>query len=135
MRKANSYLFVYGTLLDQENEFAAYLNQNCSFYAKGRFKGALYDAGAYPAAIFLPESSGYVYGKIFVIRTPNEVLKQLDDYEGYGTDQAYPNLFIRERLKIETAKNLIPCWVYLYNLPVDGLLPITSGNYFIKNLQ
>ena len=34
----NNYLFVYGTLLDDGNEFAIYLKNNCSFYAEGRFK-------------------------------------------------------------------------------------------------
>jgi gamma-glutamylcyclotransferase (GGCT)/AIG2-like uncharacterized protein YtfP len=129
MEQAGSYLFVYGTLLDQRNEFAVYLKRNCSFYGDGKFKGKLYDTGEYPAAIFLPESTNYVYGKIFLMNKPATLLKQLDDYEGYGSNQTQTNLFIREQIAIETAKRLMICWVYLYNLPVTGLKLIASGDY------
>jgi len=45
MKENNNYLFVYGTLLDESNEFAIYLKQNCSYYSKGKFRGRLYDLG------------------------------------------------------------------------------------------
>jgi len=129
MEQTSNYLFVYGTLLDADNEFAIYLNNNCSFYAKGKFKGRLYDIDEYPGAIADRNSTTYVYGSIFLIHNPIPVLKQLDVYEGFGDDQQQPNLFIRELMAIETVDSYIDCWVYLYNLPVEELVLIESGDY------
>ena len=129
MKEAPSWLFVYGTLLDKQNEFGAYLNAKCSFYAEGRFKGRLYDIGEYPGAVTDTAGSDYVYGKIFTVNDPDNVLKRLDYYEGFGADQAKPNLFIRERIVIETDNKPVMCWVYLYNLQVEGLRLIKSGKY------
>ena len=129
MTQTRNYLFVYGTLLDTGNEFAAYLNNNCSFYTKGKFKGRLYDIGEYPGAVADHDSPGYVYGSIVSIRNPTTVLNQLDDYEGFGDDQQQPDLFIRELMAIETDEGLTDCWIYLYNLPVEGLVLIESGDY------
>ncbi|WP_183572031.1 gamma-glutamylcyclotransferase family protein [Mucilaginibacter sp. X5P1] len=129
MKKTSNYLFVYGTLLDAGNKFAAYLTNNCSFYTKGKLKGRLYDIGEYPGAVADSNSPDYVYGSIVSINNPITVLKQLDDYEGFGADQQQPNLFIREIKAIETEGGFIDCWVYLYNLPVKRLVLIESGDY------
>ncbi len=126
---SNDYLFVYGTLLDDYNEFGRYLKHNCSFFAKGRFKGRLYDIGEYPGAVADALSPGYVYGSIYIMNNEIEILKVLDDYEGFGGDQQQPNLFVREVIEVETDKGLIYCEVYLYNLSVDGLRVIESGDY------
>lgn len=129
MEEVSTYLFVYGTLLDKQNEFGAHLNENCSFYADGRFKGRLYDIGEYPGAVLDPESENYVLGKIFLVTDPTEVLRLLDDYEGFGPGQTQPNLFAREFIAIETDNALINCWVYLYNLATEGFRLIASGKY------
>lgn len=122
------YLFVYGSLLDKQNEFGAYLNANCTFYAEGRFRGKLYDIGEYPGAI-LADVNNYVHGKIYRVNDAKQVFKQLDYYEGFGPEEAQPNLFTRELLTIEVVNETVECWMYLYNLPVDGLRLIESGIY------
>ena len=129
MKKNSNYLFVYGTLLDEQNEFAIYLKQNCSYYSKGRFRSRLYDLGEYPGAIADENYPGYIYGSIFELKNTAETLKYLDDYESFGEDQEQPNLFIREMAEVETDSRRINCWVYLYNLPVEGVRVIESGNY------
>jgi gamma-glutamylcyclotransferase (GGCT)/AIG2-like uncharacterized protein YtfP len=125
----NNYLFVYGTLLDDGNEFAIYLKNNCSYYAEGRFKGRLYDIGEYPGAVADSDSAGYIYGSIYVMNNATEALKLLDDYEGFGDEQEQPNLFVRRIIEVETGNELVKCEVYLYNLNVDGLREIEDGNY------
>jgi len=129
MKENSNYLFVYGTLLDESNEFAIYLKQNCSYYSKGRFRSRLYDLGEYPGAIADENYPGYIYGSIFELKNTAETLKYLDDYESFGEDQEQPNLFIREMAEVETDSRRINCWVYLYNLPVEGVRVIESGNY------
>jgi gamma-glutamylcyclotransferase (GGCT)/AIG2-like uncharacterized protein YtfP len=131
MKENSNYLFVYGTLLDESNEFAIYLKQNCSYYSKGKFRGRLYDLGEYPGAIADENYPSYVYGRILELKNTAEALRYLDDYEGFGDDQKQPNLFIRVMLGIETDGELIDCWVYLYNLPVENFRVIESGDYMV----
>ena len=58
------YLFVYGSLMNYDNEFAIYLNNNSRSYTKGNFNGLLYDMGEYPGAIFNKNTTYLVYGCI-----------------------------------------------------------------------
>ena len=130
MKEINSYLFVYGTLLDERNKFAAYVQENCNFYKHAKFSGRLYDIGEYPGAILDTEDNGFVYGSIYVMSDPAQTLKILDDYEGFGEDLPQPNEFIRNLLAVETKDERVNCWVYLYNLPVNGFRQIISGDYW-----
>jgi gamma-glutamylcyclotransferase (GGCT)/AIG2-like uncharacterized protein YtfP len=129
MTSPTCHLFVYGTLLDDKNEFGNYLKNNCTFYQNGRFNGRLYDIGDYPGAVYQPEFDGFVNGSIFVINSAEKTLKILDDYEGFGEEQPQPNEFIRELIEVKTDGAPISCWVYLYSLPVDGKRQIISGKY------
>ncbi len=123
------YLFVYGTLLDADNEFAVFMRKHCSFLKKGKFKGRLYDLGEYPGAVLDFKADGCVYGSIYFMDNAPLVLEKLDDYEGYGPDHEQPNLFIRRLVEIETNARPIDCWVYLYNRDVDGLKAIPDGTW------
>lgn len=123
----NELLFVYGSLLNTDNEFANYLNSNALIYGTGKIKGVLYDIGEYPGAVIAAE--GYIFGTIFKLNNADGALKILDDYEGFGSGQEQPNLFVRELMPVETGTFVINCWVYLYNRPVKGLPQIPSGDY------
>jgi gamma-glutamylcyclotransferase (GGCT)/AIG2-like uncharacterized protein YtfP len=125
----NKLLFVYGTLLIADNEFAVYLKNNSSVLSSGKFKGKMYDIGTYPGVIPDPENKRVVSGSVCQLNDPQEVFKILDDYEGFGGNQQQPYLFVRELLSIETPDGPVSCWIYLYNLSVDGLFEITSGDY------
>ena len=129
MEEINSFLFVYGTLLDDSNEFAVYLKQHCNFYSKGKLSGRLYDLGEYPGAILDENTDSYIHGSIVKLIDPNETLKRLDNYEGYGDDQDQPNLFLREIALVETGNGAMNCWIYVYNFSVEGFRPIESGDY------
>src|SRR6185437_5400829 len=121
-----SYLFVYGTLLQKGNKFAVFLNENSRFYGKGRVSGKLYDIGDYPGLILQPGSQQFVYGNIYEMAQPETTLRMLDDYESFGEDHPQPNEFIRVLTAIESKSEVLDCWVYLYNLAVDGLQNIVS---------
>ncbi|MEO7214384.1 gamma-glutamylcyclotransferase family protein [Mucilaginibacter sp.] len=121
------YLFVYGTLLQNGNQFARYLNQHCDFIITGKIAGILYDIGEYPGLV-IDHNADYVFGSIYQIRNA-EVLKEIDIYEGVGADEEHPNLYLRINHSFETAEGPIDAWVYIYNLPVKGFPRITSGDY------
>lgn len=128
-------LFVYGTLLQSNNPFGSYLQNNSRYLNPGKFKGSLYDIGEYPGAVYNVNASTYVYGHLVSLINTEESFKILDDYEGYGIEQDQPNEFIRELVDIETEAGPWRCWTYLYNLPVNGFTRIVSGNYedYISN--
>jgi gamma-glutamylcyclotransferase (GGCT)/AIG2-like uncharacterized protein YtfP len=124
----NDLLFVYGSLLDGDNEFGDYLMHNADFVGLANFKGRLYDCGEYPGA--LTDNKGYdIKGNIYRLRDATAALAVLDEYEGSGADQEQPNLFIRKPMTATCNDQLVECWVYLYNLSVEGLTEITSGDY------
>jgi gamma-glutamylcyclotransferase (GGCT)/AIG2-like uncharacterized protein YtfP len=125
----NNLLFVYGTLLNKDNEYALYLKNNSRFHSYGKTKGKLYDIGEYPGAILLPKGEDYIYGSILELDHPEDIFPIIDDYEGYGNGQSVPNEFIRLIASVETSSTIINCWVYVYNLPIEGLKLIKNGRY------
>lgn len=129
MKENHSYLFVYGTLLDENNQFGAYLKNNCHFFQHGKFKGKLYNIGNYPGAISEPDGDAYVFGSIFILNNPDEILKILDEYEGVGPELPQPTEYTRELIDIEAGDAFTKCWIYLYNLSVENLALIKEGRY------
>ncbi|MGZ3777464.1 MAG: gamma-glutamylcyclotransferase family protein [Mucilaginibacter sp.] len=126
----NDKLFVYGTLLDEYNKYGIYLRDNSRFFATAKIHGKLYDIGEYPGAVLLTEGTDYIYGTILELDNPHEVLALVDMYEGFGDDQPQPNEFVRLLAQVETEAGTFDCWIYLYNLPVNGLIAIKDGRYF-----
>jgi gamma-glutamylcyclotransferase (GGCT)/AIG2-like uncharacterized protein YtfP len=124
----SALLFIYGTLLNHNNEFAVYLKEHSHFFANGKLRGRLYDIGEYPGAV-LDDSDEYIYGVILQVDDPEVVFLEIDDYEGYGDEQPEPNEFIRISADIETASEIVHCYTYVYNLPVGGLEKIEGGRY------
>ncbi|MES2063808.1 MAG: gamma-glutamylcyclotransferase family protein [Bacteroidota bacterium] len=122
-------LFVYGTLLQPGNSFADYLKQNCTYLSPGKTKALLYDIGEYPGAIITANTDSYIHGSIFKLLHPKQNLRVIDDYEGFGPEQEQPNLYIRTVVPVETNPGIVNAWIYLYNLPVNGLLQIATGSY------
>ncbi|MBS1503578.1 MAG: gamma-glutamylcyclotransferase [Bacteroidetes bacterium] len=129
----NDKLFVYGTLLDRSNKYGVYLKDNSTHYSNGKVQGRLYDIGDYPGAVLTSGEEEYVYGTILKLTDPEETLIVLDEYEGFGEDLLQPNEFIRVLTSAETALGIMDCWIYLYNLPIDGIKRIVSGQYPGRN--
>ncbi|MBD1364620.1 gamma-glutamylcyclotransferase [Mucilaginibacter sp. ZT4R22] len=121
------YLFVYGTLLQNDNQFGRYLTQHCNFIITGKIAGILYDIGEYPGLV-IDKNAGYVFGSVYQIHNTH-VLSEIDSYEGVGAIEEQPNLYLRINHPIETAEGIIEAWLYVYNLPVDGRPQIVSGDY------
>ncbi|SDF66648.1 gamma-glutamylcyclotransferase family protein [Mucilaginibacter sp. P25] len=128
METTSQFLFVYGTLLQPGNEFAAYLNKHCKFIGDGRIRGRLYDIGQYPGAVIGNTEERYIYGSIFMMDDPETILKVVDDYEGIGELYNHHE-YIREKVDIFTDNGDINCWMYLYNLPVAAYNEVTTGDY------
>jgi gamma-glutamylcyclotransferase (GGCT)/AIG2-like uncharacterized protein YtfP len=124
----NDLLFVYGTLLSTNNEFAKYLRQNATFYNTGKIKGRLYDMGNYPGVIANTGKDYDIVGSIYQLKSA-DAWKTIDGYESYGEGQPQPYLYIRKMLPVTTPDGVIEAWVYIYNLSVEGLVEIEGGDY------
>jgi len=124
----NDLLFVYGTLLDDDNKYGVYLRDNSRFYSEAAVKGKLYDIGEYPGAVLCDECD-LIYGVILQMDDPGATLGLLDIYEGFGASQPQPNEFIRVQAEAQTTSGPVECWIYLYNLPTCGLILTENGRY------
>ena len=125
----NDKLFVYGTLLDEDNKYGVYLRDNSKFYSQGTVKGKLYNIGEYPGAVLLPNNEDAIYGIILKMDDPETALELIDIYEGFGEGHQQPNEFIRILTDADTENGPVTCWIYVYNLPTQGLILIESGRY------
>ena len=135
MEEINPYLFVYGTLLEKDNDFARRLVESSHLYGRGKLSGRLYDTGKYPGVILNTNNDNFVYGNIYLLTNPEATLKKLDYYEGFGENEVQPNEFVRRLTTIESLGKLLECWVYEYNLPVDQLTQIISGDYLSREVK
>jgi gamma-glutamylcyclotransferase (GGCT)/AIG2-like uncharacterized protein YtfP len=122
-------LFIYGTLLDGDNNFSMLLKSNSEFLSPGKIKGRLYHLGNYPAAVADPCATGYVYGEVYRLVCPELILPVLDAYEGIHPDEPALNEYRRERCDIDLGGQMLKCWVYLLNTGEDGLSIIPSGRW------
>jgi gamma-glutamylcyclotransferase (GGCT)/AIG2-like uncharacterized protein YtfP len=121
-------LFVYGTLMDPENNFGAILQKKCRFFGEGSMAGRLFQVDWYPGALYEPASEYRVHGKIFEL-TASEVLEDIDRYEGVGPEFEEPNEYIRTEVQVACGPIIYPCQVYLYNWTVDKLKWLPDGRF------
>ena len=129
-----THLFVYGTLRAAfSNAPAMHLRQHSRYIGEGGINGRLYDIGSYPGALYLPDESTLIHGSVYTLFSDSQanVLRLLDEYEGVQAtpSESEPDEYVRRIVPVTCARQLINCWVYLYNWPVDSLRQITSGDY------
>lgn len=125
------YLFVYGTLLDKNLSYLGdFLDNKTEYIGKGYAYGKLFDLGDYPAFVPDQKAGDKVFGKVFLLSDPNEVLILLDDYEGTSNDKVGSAEYSREEVSVtlESGKNIV-AWIYVYLKETDNLKRIESGDY------
>lgn len=132
MEKAEQeFLFVYGTLRRQAGRaMGRWLARQTDYVGNGTVRGRLYLVTDYPGFVASRDPQDCVRGEVYRLRYPVAILARLDEYEGYGPRFPTPNEFIRARQHVRLASTaIITAWIYLYNLPVDTLSRIDSGDF------
>lgn len=104
------------------------IDQNLTYIGRGSIRGALFDLGIYPAAI--PAEDGRVWGEVYEMADPDQVLAALDEIEGYRPENPDSSLYARSQTDVllpggDTAR----AWVYFYNAPLGQAPRIASGDY------
>lgn len=125
------YLFVYGTLLSAYGHpIHQVIAQNGQLLSMGFYQGKLYRVSYYPAVVSSSEAHHQVKGEVYQIHNAEPLFDALDDYEGYWPHNEAVSDYLRRKVSITlTDGTIIEAWTYLYNLPIDGLEWIVSGDF------
>lgn len=131
MEKESEHLFVYGTLRSYgEGSTSRYLKNNTEPVGKATFQGRLYDVGGYPGAVPSHDPSERVLGEVFLVRDPENIFRQLDEYEEYRPADPGKGEYRREKREVVLhSGETVNAWLYVYNFPTDGFRLIASGDY------
>ncbi|MGP9810594.1 gamma-glutamylcyclotransferase family protein [Rhodopseudomonas sp. NSM] len=124
-------LFVYGTLMRGfDNPMARLLSVEAECLGPATMPGRLYRIRHYPGLVAAAVPADIVFGEVFRMRRPRELLAQLDDYEGCGPGDAEPAEYRRDIASVTLANGAaIEVFVYIYNWEVADLPRIVSGRF------
>jgi gamma-glutamylcyclotransferase (GGCT)/AIG2-like uncharacterized protein YtfP len=132
-------LFVYGTLMrDFDHPMAQLLAANADFLGQAQCRGRLYLVKHYPGLVLSDDPAEAVFGELYRLRQPNELLGEFDMYEACGEGFPEPTEYIRQMLKVTladgspSAPQVLEAWTYVYNWPVTQLPRIASGRFMEK---
>jgi gamma-glutamylcyclotransferase (GGCT)/AIG2-like uncharacterized protein YtfP len=76
------------------------------------------------------DADDVVFGELFQLRRPAELLRELDMYEACGEGFQEPTEYIRQVLPVaRDGGGTSEVWTYIYNWPVTGLPRIASGRF------
>jgi gamma-glutamylcyclotransferase (GGCT)/AIG2-like uncharacterized protein YtfP len=125
-------IFVYGTLRKSlKNPNFSFISKHGKFLGEGYVYAKLYDIGEYPGAI--PAKKVKLKGEIyeFSAKKRDEILKNLDQYE--GIEQNNPqNEYKREETNVRlTSGKQTQAWIYWYQLPVSERKRIKTDDYVL----
>ena len=126
-------LFVYGTLMRGfDHPMAQLLSRSADFIGEASCRGRLYLVKHYPGLVLSDVSGDIVFGELFRLRQPAELLREFDMYEACGEGFAEPTEYVRRMLAVMVAGGAdTEAWTYVYNWPVAALPRIASGRFSI----
>jgi gamma-glutamylcyclotransferase (GGCT)/AIG2-like uncharacterized protein YtfP len=124
-------LFVYGTLMRGfDHPMARLLSTHADFLGSATCRGRLYLVQHYPGLLLSDASSDLVYGELFRLRAPEELLREFDMYEACGEGFPEPTEYLRRLIDVTLADGASEkAWTYVYNWPVADLPRIESGRF------
>jgi gamma-glutamylcyclotransferase (GGCT)/AIG2-like uncharacterized protein YtfP len=124
-------LFVYGTLMRGfDHPMAQLLSRGAEFIGEARCRGRLYLVKHYPGLVLSDEPADVVFGELYRMRQPAELLREFDIYEACGEGFAEPTEYVRRMLPVTRGgAPAEEAWTYLYNWPVTRLPRIASGKF------
>jgi gamma-glutamylcyclotransferase (GGCT)/AIG2-like uncharacterized protein YtfP len=123
-------LFVYGTLMRGfDHPMAQLLTRSADFIGEARCRGRLYLVKHYPGLVLSDDPNDVVFGELYRLRRPAELLREFDMYEACGEGLAEPTEYVRRTLSVTVEDGAAEAWTYIYNWPVAHLPQIASGRF------
>ena len=126
-----SDLFVYGTLMRGfDHPMATLLSRSADYLGSVTCRGRLYLIKHYPGLVLSDDADDVVFGELFQLRRPAELLREFDMYEACGEGFKEPTEYVRKMLPVMSGEGAADeAWTYIYNWPVAGLPRIESGRF------
>jgi gamma-glutamylcyclotransferase (GGCT)/AIG2-like uncharacterized protein YtfP len=125
-------LFVYGTLMagESRHHLLESWGKPCAD-GKAKAPGLLLDSGkGYPCMTPANQSNHVVTGELYELKDVRGAFEMLDIVEGVRGYESRIALFRRAIVHVTaTDGSSCPAWVYLYDLNIQGLPHIVSGNW------
>jgi gamma-glutamylcyclotransferase (GGCT)/AIG2-like uncharacterized protein YtfP len=127
----SDHLFVYGTLMRGfDHPMAQLLSRSADYVGEARCRGRLHLVKHYPGLVLSDDAGDVVFGELFRLRRPAELLREFDMYEACGERFAEPTEYVRRMLPVARDDGAVSeAWTYIYNWPVDHLPRIASGRF------
>ena len=127
----SNHLFVYGTLMRGfDHPMAQLLSRGADLIGEARCQGRLYLVTHYPALVLSGDPADVVFGELYRLRAPGELLREFDMYEACGEGFAAPTEYVRQMLSVTLGDGTASeAWTYIYNWPVSRLPRIASGRF------
>jgi gamma-glutamylcyclotransferase (GGCT)/AIG2-like uncharacterized protein YtfP len=124
-------LFVYGTLMRGfDHPMAQLLSRSADFIGEARCRGRLFLVKHYPGLALSDDPADVVFGELYRLRAPVELLREFDMYEACGEGFAEPTEYLRQMLQVASGDDAVSeAWTYIYNWPVADLPRIASGRF------
>ena len=121
--------FFYGTLMTGfDRRRRTGIDPKMRFLARGWVQAALFDLGIYPAAV--PAQDARVWGEVFELLDPDDVLTALDEIEGYRPSEPEYSLYTRRLTPVTMDDGtVVQASAYFYNAPLGRAERIYSGDY------
>ena len=98
-------LFVYGTLMrGYAHPTALLLSRSADFLGEARCRGRLYLVKHYPGLVLSDDPADVVFGELYRLRAPDELLREFDMYEACGEGFAEPTEYVRQMLRVTSGR-------------------------------
>src|SRR6266481_8716553 len=102
----SDHLFVYGTLMRGfDHPMARLLSRSADFLGEAHCQGRLYRMKHYrikhyPGLVLSDDPADVVFGELFRLCAPKELLREFDMYEACGEGFAQPTEYVRQMLPV-----------------------------------
>ncbi len=114
---------------------AAVFKHYCEYVSDAFIGARMYDLGAYPGVIESDKPAEKVLGEVYRISDSEQLLPELDRYEGCSSENIEPHEYYRKKILIRCLNgDEVTAWIYLYNHSVRASKLIVSGDY-IRHIQ
>jgi gamma-glutamylcyclotransferase (GGCT)/AIG2-like uncharacterized protein YtfP len=126
-------VFAYGTLRPALWPEALRLwLASASCVGRGSVRGRLYDFGPHPAGVLDLNDHRRIHGEVIALPDEPDLLKKLDEYEGYDPDRPERCDYVRITCRVwMTTGQEVTCWLYAYTRDPGSAVLIPHGDYVL----
>ncbi len=138
--KKGDLLFAYGTLQTvAQHPLGDFLRQKAKLIGEGSIAARLYviddpdeepGVNFFPGALPSPDRSERVYGEVYELFDPDNLMPELDRFEACSPEWPEPHEFMMRSVDVQVEGGAtVRAWCYLYTWDVTGARHLVSGRF------